>query len=156
MTTLEAVTTQIKRSLAVSCNLDIQTAAVTLMLKVIEADGHIDELELASLVTILRTKFGLDANEIHTLLARARRMSQRAKSLRALAYSLSVKISEQDRIRIFEYFWQLAAADRRIDDDERVMINTIASGFEIAPAELARAQSNAELTLANLRDNAAN
>lgn len=150
MTTLEAVTAQIKRSLAVASNLDIQTTAVTLMLKVIEADGHVDELELASLVTILRSKFGLDADEIQILLARAKRMSQRAKSLRALAYSLSVKLSEKDRVRILEFFWQLAAADQRIDDEERVMIDTIVSGFEIPPTEVSRARCNAEQKLVKL------
>lgn len=150
MTTLEAVTAQIKRSLAIASDLDIQTAAVTLMLKVIEADGHVDELELASLVTILRSKFGLDADEIQILLGRAKYMSQRAKSLRALAYSLSVKLSEKDRVRILEYFWQLAAADQRIDDEEREMIDTIVSGFEIAPAEISKARSDAEQKLAGL------
>ncbi|RBP48432.1 TerB family tellurite resistance protein [Arenicella xantha] len=128
-------------------NLDIQTAAAALMIKVMEADGVVDKLELANVIEILRNQFLMTSDEIIPLLDRASAASNQEKSLETLAGKLCRDWGPKERSQLLDDFWLIAISDNDIDFGERAVIDSIARGLGLGANDIQAARTKAEQKL---------
>jgi uncharacterized tellurite resistance protein B-like protein len=126
---------------------DIRVAAAALMIKVIEADGVVDNLELANMIEILRTQFVMTNDEIRVMIERARQTSNQEKSLEALATTLCSDWGLAERKRLLDDFWLIATADNDIDIGEQAVIESIAAGLKLNSKDILEAHAKAEQVL---------
>ena len=128
-------------------HVDLQLNAATLMLSVIRADGDTDDLELAQMVNILRTRYALSGDEISSLIASARQTKIGDRSLELLAEKLCQHWAEKERKKLLIDLWYVATADREIKTNERLVIELIANNLQLESEDIAGARYQAEQRL---------
>jgi uncharacterized tellurite resistance protein B-like protein len=126
---------------------DLQLIAATLMFAVISADGDLDQLEIAHMVDILRSRHALSSNEISALLESAKKATINDQGIEGLTKVLCQQWNDKERTQLLHDFWDLATADQEIRIDERLMIELIANNLDLAENEITRARYNAEQRL---------
>jgi len=126
---------------------DIQLAAAILMFEVIMSDGHVDRMEMAELVDILRRQFDLDGEEIGHILESVRNVGGEQLDLSSFALKLRNQWSQDERLRLLNNLWVIALADQIIDDRERKLIEEIALILDLSETDIQRAQQIAEQKL---------
>lgn len=126
---------------------DLHLAAATLMFAVIKADGNTDQLEVAHMIDILRSRHALTTDEISDLLQSAKKAIVNDKGIEELTNTLCEEWSNNERTQLLHDFWDLATADREIKIDERLMIELIANNLCLEDNEITRARYNAEQRL---------
>lgn len=130
---------------------DIQLAAAVLLFEVSMSDGHVDRMEIAELVEILRKQFNLDGKEIGRILESVRAANGEKLQLDIFTYKLKQFWNEEQRVRLLNNLWVIALADRVIDDRERALIDQIANSLNIDEQSIRNAESVAqELLLMSL------
>jgi uncharacterized tellurite resistance protein B-like protein len=126
---------------------DLQLVAAILMFAVISADGDLDQLEIAHMVDILRSRHALSSNEISSLLQSAKKATLNDQGIEGLTKVLCQQWNEKERTQLLHDFWDLATADDEIKIDERLMIELIANNLDLEEKEITRARFNAEQRL---------
>ena len=123
---------------------DIQLAAAILMFEVIMSDGHVDRMEIAEMVEILRKQFGLGGEEIGGILEQVRAASGEKLELDPFSAKLRQYWDEGQRLRLLNNLWIIALADRVIDDGEQQMIEEIAKSLRLSAQDIERAKTAAQ------------
>ena len=104
----------------------IEFAAAMLMLEISRADSSIDSDERQVIDKVLKTQFHLSQEQADELLALAEKEVDHSVSLHDFTRSINEKMSQEDKIKIIEYLWQVAYADSVLDKYEEYFIRKIA------------------------------
>ena len=126
---------------------DIQLAAAILMFEVVMSDGHVDRMEIAEMVEILRKQFGLGGEDIGTILEQVRAVSGEKLELEPFSLKLKQYWDDDQRLRLLNNLWVIALADQVIDDRERSMIDELAKSLGLSDENIEHTKVAAEQRL---------
>ena len=125
----------------------IQLAAAILMFEVVKADGHVDRMEVAEMIEILRKNFDLNGDEIGTLLEMAGDAGNEELHLESFGLKIRQNWNAEERLQLLKDFWIIAIADRDLDQRESDLIQRIADMLELNDKQIEIARGNAQQRL---------
>jgi uncharacterized tellurite resistance protein B-like protein len=105
---------------------DYRLAAVALLIHVANVDGQTDLAERRRLTTIIAERFGLDAKATSELITMGEQSDREAVDFYHFTSVLKRALDDDGRRKIVEMLWDIAFADRVVDEVEENTIWRIA------------------------------
>lgn len=104
----------------------LRVAAAALLVEVVKADTRVGPEEQAAVMAAARRKFGLEPGEAETLIALAEQESREAVDFYQFTSAINRSFTPQQKQRLMEALWRVAAADDVIHRQEEYVIRKIA------------------------------
>ena len=108
------------------CEHRLQLAAAALLIETARADFSADEVEEASLRTLLCETLDLSPEEVDTLLRQAGEQLDEATSLYDFTRVINDHYSAAQKLELVSSKWRVAYADGRLDKYEEYLIRQVA------------------------------
>lgn len=107
-------------------------AAASLMIEIISVDGvqHQDEIRL--LKKLLQQQFSVSADTVDSIIDQAEQSHQQATDYYSFVTEINQHFSQQEKVDLIEALWQLAWADKTIEDIEQHVIRKIAKLLHVS------------------------
>lgn len=121
----------------------LQLATAALMLEMSKVDGQVRAAEEQAMRVALEREFSLDARELNALLALAEEEARSSAGDYAFTSLINKGFSNDDKVRIIEYMWQIAYADGHVDAHENHFMRKLADLLYISRADYAQAKQRA-------------
>ena len=104
---------------------DKHLAAAVLLVEAAAMDGHFDESERATIEAALGARFGLDNDEIASLMVLAESAQDEANHLLRFTRAVKDGCSAEQRIELIELLWEVVYADGELHDYEANLMRRI-------------------------------
>lgn len=124
----------------------LQIATAALLLEMMRMDRHIAEEERTSVVATLRAQFGLEADQLETLLELAEEEARQATSYYQFTSLINKSCSAEQKNRIIENLWHVAMCDGHIDAHENHLMRKIADLLYVGHADYIAAKQRARIS----------
>lgn len=121
----------------------LQVATAALLLEMMRMDDRIVEAERAAIAETLRKEFGLDAQQVETLVALAQEEAQQASDYYQFTSLINKACDAGQKIRIVENMWRVAMADGHLDAHELHLMRKIADLLYVGHADYVAAKARA-------------
>ena len=121
----------------------LQLATAVLLIEVMRSDADSADEERATILDILKRRFGLPDTEVAQLAELGRRTSEDANDLHQFTSLINRELALAEKIRIVEYLWQVAYADRRISAHENHLMRRMADLLHIGHGDYVAAKMRA-------------
>lgn len=118
----------------------LQVATAALLLEMMRQDQETKGIEAETVVAALRQQFGLDADELRTLLDLAEQEAREATGYHQFTSLINRSCSAEQKCRIVEYMWQVAYADGHLDAHEAHLMRKIADLLYVPHADYVAAK----------------
>lgn len=105
---------------------DLHLAAAALLVEAARQDGHVDEVELNAIRSLLRTRFALSDADTEELLEDGRKAAREATQLYAFVRAVNDAMPPEQRVEIIEMLWEVAYADGVLNDYEASLVRRVA------------------------------
>jgi uncharacterized tellurite resistance protein B-like protein len=130
---------------------DKHLAAAVLLVEAAAMDGHFDESERAAIEVALGTRFGLDNDEIASLMVLAESAQDEANHLLRFTRAVKDGCSAEQRIELIEMLWEVVYADGELHDYEANLMRRIGGLLYVSDRDrgAARKRVLARLTAAS-------
>ena len=122
----------------------LQLAMAVLLVEVMRADGDGQAQERAAILAALHRQFPLEPEALHRLLRLAEETSRSANDFFAFTSTLNERFSQQQKIRVVEFMWQVAYADGSLDEGENHVISRVAGLLHVTHGEYIAAKLRAK------------
>ena len=122
----------------------LQLATAVLMIEVMRADAESSETEQATVTSILKERFQLSDSEVQQLSALGQQAAEHATDLYQFTSLLNRELSREEKIRIVEYMWQVAYADRHLSAHENHLMRRMTDLLHISQADYITAKMRAK------------
>lgn len=122
----------------------LQLATAVLMMEVMRADAESSEAELATVMRILKEHFQLSDSEVQRLSALGQQTAGHAHDLYQFTSLLNRELSREEKVRIIEYMWQVAYADRHISAHENHLMRRMTDLLHISQSDYIAAKMRAK------------
>jgi uncharacterized tellurite resistance protein B-like protein len=122
----------------------LQLATAVLMIEVMRADAESTDAERATVMRILRERLQLSDSEVRQLSALGQQTVQQASDLYQFTSLLNHELGRAEKIRIVEYMWQVAYADRHISAHENHLMRRMTSLLHISQTDYIAAKMRAK------------
>ena len=103
----------------------IQIATCIVLLEIANADDKFTDDERMIVQNILKTRFGLNDNEVESLISEASRRIVSSIDTWSLTRILAVDLTEGERIEILEAVWRVIYADGRLEGYEDALAHKL-------------------------------
>ena len=114
---------------------ELRLAAAALMVEAAKLDGAFEDSERARIAAILRDRFGMDADDIATLIAAADEETDLAGGLYGFTKTVRDNFSHAERVSMIEMLWEVAYADGVLHDFEANMLRRVAGLLYVTDRE---------------------
>lgn len=104
----------------------LQLASAALMIELCKADQSIDEVEMQTLVNILRERYALDESALEELMTLAQEEAREATSLYQFTSQMNDYFDYGEKVQLILNLWEVAYADGKIDRYEDHLIRKVA------------------------------
>jgi uncharacterized tellurite resistance protein B-like protein len=104
----------------------LRLAAAALMVEAAGQDGRVEDVELASIRSLLREQFGLSDADAEDLVEAGRNAASEATQLYGFVRAVNEAMAPEERVQIIEMLWQVAYADGELHDYEASLVRRIA------------------------------
>lgn len=104
----------------------LHLATAVLLVEVMRADPELGVAERRVVVTALRHKFQLEADELDRLVELAEQTARTASDFHQFTSVINDAFGQEQKIRIVEFMWQVAYADGHLDAHEHHLISKVA------------------------------
>ncbi len=118
----------------------LQLACAVLLVEITYADGEVSEQEEDRLRHILKTHFQLTAQETEDLLSLAEAEKHAAIDYYRFTSLLNKHYTQQQKIKLIEYLWQLSFADDQLDKFEEHLIRRLSELLHVPHADFIRSK----------------
>ena len=125
-------------------DIDLNLAAAAVMFAVIAADDEVEKIEIAYLVDLLRTRYGLESDDLIDIVTSARRAADNELEITNFVNLLRENLSENERSQLLDDLWELACSDKKIRNRERLAIDRFADALDLDLEVVAKARDMAE------------
>jgi len=122
----------------------LQLATAVLLIEVMSADAESTAEEQATILKILKERFQLPDAEVAQLSERGKRTVKAANDLHQFTSLINRELDRSEKIRIIEYMWQVAYADKKISADENHLMRKMASLLHISQRDYIAAKMRAK------------
>ena len=131
-------------------NLPLATAV--LLFDVMRSDGQTSTAERAQALAALRQSFALSDEAAAQLMAQAEQLALHANDYFSFTSLMNDRFTQDQKIQVVEFMWQVAYADGALDANENHLISKIAGLLHVTHGEYIsakmRAKESAQLGLA--------
>jgi uncharacterized tellurite resistance protein B-like protein len=93
---------------------EARLAAAALLVHACRIDGTVEEAETRRLHDVLKERYKLNEEDLHTLIVTAERRERDAIDLYGFTSKLKHALSEEERIGLIEMMWQIAYANGKV------------------------------------------
>jgi uncharacterized tellurite resistance protein B-like protein len=104
----------------------LHLATAALLLEMMRMDSSVTAEETAAVTKALRTRFGLGAEEVETLMVLAADEARQATDYFQFTSLINKNFSTEQKVQVVEYLWQVAYADGHLDAHEQHFMRKIA------------------------------
>ncbi len=111
---------------------ELQLAAAALLVEAAVMDGHFDDAERDTVLTLVREHFGLDAGAAGDLIEEAAKAVRESGQLYGFTRVVKDRFGEEERVRMIEMLWEVAYADGSLHDYEASLVRRV-SGLLYVP-----------------------
>jgi len=122
----------------------LQLATAVLLIEVMQADAESTDQEQAAILKILKKRFHLADAEVTQLTELGHRTANTANDFHQFTALINRELEMSEKIRIIEYMWQVAYADRQISAHEDHLMRKIAGLFYVAHGDYIAAKMRAK------------
>ena len=110
----------------------LRVAAAALLVEVVKADTRIGPEEKAAVMAAAQRKFGLEAAEAEALIQLAEAESREAVDFYQFTSAINQSFTPQQKQRLIEELWRVAAADEVIHRHEEYVIRKVADLIHVS------------------------
>ncbi|MHA1597840.1 MAG: TerB family tellurite resistance protein [Alphaproteobacteria bacterium] len=103
----------------------LRLATAALLMEAACMDGHIDEAETATIVTLLEGHFGLTADEAAELAEAGRKEVSESNELYGFTRVIKDNFDHDERIGMIEMLWRVVYADGQLHDYEANLLRRV-------------------------------
>ncbi|MDH5748143.1 MAG: TerB family tellurite resistance protein [Rhodospirillales bacterium] len=119
---------------------DLQMAAAALLIEAAAMDGHIDEDERATIISLLNRNFGLSKDAAAELFEEAREKVADSHELYGFTRTVKDNFSHEDRVGMIEMLWEVAYADGELHNYESNLVRRVAGLIYVPDRESGEAR----------------
>jgi len=116
----------------------LELATAALLIELARSDFAEAPAELEAIRHLLQKRFGLGADAVAALLAKAGRRADDAVSLHEFTHRLNGELPESEKLGIVEMLWRVSYADGHIAKHEEQLIQRIAGLLHISDRDRVR------------------
>ncbi len=110
----------------------LKLASAALLMEAACMDGHADENEIATVISLLASHFDLGSEEARELADAGREAVAKSVELYGFTRTIKDSFNHEDRVRMIEMLWQVAYADGILHDFEANLVRRV-SGLIYVP-----------------------
>jgi uncharacterized tellurite resistance protein B-like protein len=122
----------------------LQLATAVLLVEVMRADPELGPQERLAVIAALRQKFSLADEELSRLVELAEQTARTASDFHQFTSVINDGFSQEQKIRIVEYMWQVAYSDGHLDAHENHLISKVAGLLHVTHGEYISAKLRAK------------
>jgi len=122
----------------------LQLATAVLLIEVMQSDAESTKEEQATVLNILKERFHLPDAEVAQLSALGHSAVKSANDYHQFTSLINRELNPAEKIRIIEYMWQVAYADRQISAHENHLMRKMADLLYIPHADYITAKLRAK------------
>jgi uncharacterized tellurite resistance protein B-like protein len=121
----------------------LQLATAVLLIEVMKSDADCADIEQATILKILKKRFHLSDAEVAQLSERGLRTAKAANDLYQFTSLINHELERSEKVRIIEYMWQVAYADKHISAHENHLMRKLADLLHISHGDYVAAKMRA-------------
>ena len=121
----------------------LQLATAVLLIEVMRSDAESTDQEQATILNILKERFHLADAEVAQLSELGQRTVKAANDLHQFTTLINRELELSEKVRIIEYMWQVAYADRQISAHENHLMRRMADLLHIPHGDNVAAKTRA-------------
>lgn len=125
-----------------------QLAAAALLVEAATMDGHFDAAERASVESLIRGRFQLDAATAADLLEEAERAASASVQWHGFTRAIKDGFDHAERVELIEMLWAVAYADGQLHDYEASLLRRITGLLYVTDRESGEARKRVLARLA--------
>ena len=122
----------------------LQLATAVLLIEVMKSDADSTDLEQATIINILKTRFQLSDAEVAQLTELGHHKSKNATDLHQFTSLINRELDRAEKGRIIEYMWQVAYADEQISAHENHLMRKLVDLLHVSHADNIAAKTRAK------------
>lgn len=122
----------------------LQLATAVLLIEVMRSDAESTDEEQAAILDILKDRFQLADAEVAQLAELGHRTAKAANDLHQFTSLINRELELSEKVRIIEYMWQVAYADRKISAHENHLMRRMADLLHISHGDYVAAKTRAK------------
>lgn len=122
----------------------LQLATAVLLIEVMQSDDESTDQEQAAVLNILKERFNLADAEVTQLTELGHHTANAANDYQQFTALINRELGPAEKIRIIEYMWQVAYADRQISAHENHLMRKISALLYIPHADYISAKLRAK------------
>lgn len=122
----------------------LQLATAVLLIEVMRSDAESTDEEQATILKVLKERFHLPDAEVAQLSELGHRAATTANDLHQFTSLINRELDLPEKIRIIEYMWQVAYADRQISAHENHLMRRMADLLHISHGDYVAAKMRAK------------
>jgi uncharacterized tellurite resistance protein B-like protein len=103
----------------------LELALTALLIEAAYSDDHFDEPERAVIARLIERRFNLSASEARTLLAAGEVAATESTELFHFTRIINDRLSFEERVELVEMLWEVAYADRVLDEYEDSLLRRV-------------------------------
>ncbi|MBI3223342.1 MAG: TerB family tellurite resistance protein [Nitrosomonadales bacterium] len=124
----------------------LQLATAVLLIEVMRSDDESTDEEQATVLNILKQRFHLADTEVAKLTELGHQTVKDTNDFHQFTSLINKELSPPEKVRIIEYMWQVAYADRQISAHENHLMRRIADLLHISHGDYVAAKMRAKPT----------
>ena len=122
----------------------LQLTTAVLLIEVMQSDAESTDEEQATILKILKERFQLPDAEVAQLSELGHRTAKAANDLHQFTSLINRELDLPEKVRIIEYMWQVAYADRQISAHENHLMRRMADLLHISHGDYVAAKMRAK------------
>jgi uncharacterized tellurite resistance protein B-like protein len=103
----------------------LELALTALLVEAAYSDDDFDNSERAVITRLIESRFKLPASEAQALLAAAEKTASESAELFHFTRIINERLSFEERVRLIEMLWEVAYADRVLDEYEDSLLRRV-------------------------------
>ena len=105
----------------------LQLATAVLLIEVMQSDAESTNDEQATILKILKERFHLSDAQVAQLSKLGQRTAKAANDFHQFTSLINRELGRYEKVRIIEYMWQVAYADKKISAHENHLMRKVAA-----------------------------
>ena len=121
-----------------------QLATAVLLFDVMRSDDTLSGAERALALSALRKRFALSEDALAQLMVQAEQTAKGANDYFSFTSLMNDSFTQEQKIQVVEFMWQVAYADGSIDENENHLVSKIASLLHVKHGDYIAAKMRAK------------
>jgi uncharacterized tellurite resistance protein B-like protein len=126
---------------------ELQLALTALLIEAAYSDDHFDQTERATVAQIVERRFNLSSSDAHALLAAGEAAASESAELFRFTRIINERLSPEERVELVEMLWEVAYADRVLDEYEDSLLRRVGGLIYVTDRERGMARQRVMVRL---------